>query len=175
MEGVRSITTNKIAHSAGVSTATLYRYFADFEGVFVTLGSRIWQEDLSVVAKRLTRLPLNADSEAWAAAVCAVADDGPLVWNERIAVSRAMDAVPSMRPVLNAGYEVGGRLLAEAVAAQCDCDVSNHLLSACRATFRMLRAGTVASAGHAERGISRRDPGFGYSAAVLIAGLVECG
>lgn len=140
-EGVREITTDRIARSAKVSTATVYRYFADFEGVFVALGARIWCEDLSSFATRLVGFAEGADRAIWAEALVSCSPDGTPIQPERLLVARAMDAVPSMRPVVSAGYDTGGRLLARALELRTGHMSTPELERDCRAVHRMLNTG----------------------------------
>jgi AcrR family transcriptional regulator len=145
VEGIRGITTDLIARSAQVSTATVYRYFADFEGVFIALGARIWHEDLTWLASTLVDLADGVDPTSWAEAFVSGSPDSPIAEPGRVFVTRAMDAVPSMRPILGAGYDAGGKLFAESVAFRSGCDVTIELLAISRATYRMLHFGLDAA------------------------------
>lgn len=171
-EGVRGITTDRIARSAKVSTATLYRYFADFEGVFMALGTQIWWEDLSLFATRLAGLTEGEDPDTWVEVLVSDNPDGTPIQPARLFVARAMDAVPSMRSVVTAGHDTGGRLLACSLELRTESEPTPELERDCRAVYRMLHSGLDAvllESANGYRGVE----GYLEAASALVSDLVR--
>ncbi len=171
-EGVRGITTDQIARSAKVSTATVYRYFADFEGVFMALGAHIWWEDLSLFATRLIGLAEGADPDIWVEVLVSDSPDGSPLQPARRFVARTMDGVPSMRSVVAAGHDTGGRLLACSLELRAELSLTPELQRDCRAVYRMLHSGLDAVLPESATGYHGVE-GYLEAASALLSDLVQ--
>jgi AcrR family transcriptional regulator len=148
----------------------VYRYFADFEGIFLALGTRIWQEDLDWLSAKLVDLALGTDPDVWVEVLASSETTNPASEPGRLGVARAMAAVPSMGPVLDTGYEAGGRLLARTLELRNGVEVSDAALEDCHAAFRMLHDGL--DVGPPDSNADRNGlGGFTHAASALISDL----
>lgn len=115
---VHDLTTHAVAAAAGVNIATLYRYFEDIESVLREIALR---REIAQCERMVDAMPLLAGAPDWRVVVRGTIGamgemrrDVP----EGRAIVIGLMTIPELRPVIDAGQEVGSLLTATALATR---------------------------------------------------------
>lgn len=115
---VHDLTTHAVAGAADVNIATLYRYFVDIDAILREIALR---REIAQCERMVDAMPVLAGASDWRAVVRGTVHEMGRMRSEvphGRAVVVGLMTIPALRPVIEAGQEVGSLLTATALATR---------------------------------------------------------